>query len=87
LWSPERRGRQGASPLYAAVGYAALTLAFGVLVDRAGARGVLLMHACFGVAAALAWLVADAARLWSRRRNPVSAGVPAAPSKRVRPIS
>jgi hypothetical protein len=87
LWAPERRGRQGASPLYAAVGYAALTLAFGVLVDRAGARGVLLMHACFGVAAALAWLVADAARLWSRRRNPVSAGVPAAPSKRVRPIS
>jgi len=87
LWAPERRGRQGASPLYAAVGYAALTLAFGVLVDRAGARGVLLMHAFFGVAAALAWLVADAARLWSRRRNLASAGVPAAPTKRARPIS
>lgn len=87
LWAPERRGRQGTSPLYAAVGYAALTLAFGVLVDRAGARGVILMHAFFGVAAALAWLAADAARLWSRRRNPLSAGVHAAPAKRARPIS
>jgi len=87
LWAPERRGRQGTSPLYAAVGYAALTLAFGALVDRAGARGVILMHAFFGVAAALAWLAADAARLWSRRRNPVLAGVDAAPAKRARPIS
>jgi len=67
LWAPERRGRQGASPLYAAVGYAVLTLAFGVLVDQTGARGVVLMHAFLGVAAALAWLFADAARLWSRR--------------------
>jgi len=69
LWAPARRGRQGASPLYAGVGYAVLTLAFGVLVDHAGARGVVLMHAFFGIAAALAWLVADAARLWFRRRN------------------
>jgi hypothetical protein len=67
LWAPERRGRQGTSPLYAAVGYAVLTLAFGVLVDAAGARGVVLMHAFFGVGAVLAWLAADAARLWSRR--------------------
>lgn len=66
LWAPARRGRQGASPLYAAVGYAALTLAFGVLIDRTGARGVVLMHALLGFAAALAWLVADAARLWPR---------------------
>jgi hypothetical protein len=87
LWAPERRGRQGASPLVAAVGYAALTLAFGVLVDHAGARGVLLMHAFFGVAAALAWLAADVARLWSRRRNPASASVHAAPTKGARPIS
>jgi hypothetical protein len=74
LWAPERRGRQGASPLYAAVGYAALTLAFGVLVDRAGARGVLLMHAFFGVAAALAWLGANAVRLSSRRRKLAAEG-------------
>lgn len=67
LWAPERRGRQGTSPLSAAAGYAVLTLAFGVLVDQTGARGVVLMHASFGVAAAVAWLVADAARLWSRR--------------------
>jgi hypothetical protein len=87
LWAPERRGRQGASPLYAAVGYAALTLAFGVLVDGAGARGVVLMHAFFGVAAVLAWLVADAARLWSRRRNLTAAGIHAAPTKGARPIS
>jgi len=69
LWAPERRGRQGTSPLYAAAGYAVLTLAFGVLVDHAGARGVVLMHAFFGIAAVLAWLGADAARLWSRRRK------------------
>ena len=74
LWAPERRGRQGASPLYAAVGYALLTLAFGVLVDQAGARGVVLMHAFFGIAAALAWLIADAARLWSRRRKLAAEG-------------
>lgn len=72
LWAPARRGRQGASPLYAAVGYAALTLAFGVLVDHAGARGVAVMHALFGIAALLAWLAADAARLWSRRRKPAA---------------
>jgi len=74
LWAPERRGRQRASPLYAAVGYALLTLGFGVLVDQAGARGVVLMHAFFGIAAALAWLIADAARLWSRRRKPAAEG-------------
>jgi len=67
LWAPERRGRRGASPLVASIGYAALTLAFGVLVEHAGARGVVLMHAILGFAAALAWLLADAARLWSRR--------------------
>jgi len=67
LWAPERRGRQGTSPLYAAVGYALLTLAFGVLVDQAGARGVVLMHAFFGIAAVLAWLISNAARLWSRK--------------------
>jgi len=74
LWAPARRGRRGTSPLYAAVGYALLTLAFGVLVDQAGARGVVLMHAFFGIAAALAWLAADAARLWSRRRKPAAEG-------------
>jgi hypothetical protein len=74
LWAPERRGRQGTSPLYAAVGYAVLTLAFGVLVDATGARGVVLMHAFFGIAAVLAWLAADAARLWSRRRRLATEG-------------
>lgn len=73
LWAPERRGRQGTSPLVAAVGYAVLTLAFGVLVEQAGARGLVLMHAFFGIAAVLAWLAADAARLWSRRRKQAAA--------------
>jgi hypothetical protein len=70
LWAPQRRGRQGASPLLASLGYAALTIAFGVLVEHAGARGVILMHATLGFTAALAWLFADAARLFSRRTNP-----------------
>lgn len=66
LWAPERRGRQGTSPLVAAVGYALLTLAFGVLVDHAGARGLVLMHASFGIAAVLAWLAAGALPAQSR---------------------
>lgn len=73
LWAPERRGRRGASPLVAAIGYAALTLAFGVLVEHAGARGVVLMHVILGFAAAAAWLLADAARLWSRRLSRLTA--------------
>jgi len=69
LWAPQRRGRQGTSPLVASLGYAVLTVAFGVLVEYAGPRGVVLMHASLGFAAALAWLYADAARLLSRRPN------------------
>jgi len=69
LWAPQRRGRQGASPLVASIGYAVLTLAFGLLVEHAGARGVVLMHAFLGFIAALAWLLADAARRWSVRRS------------------
>lgn len=56
LWAPERRSRAGASPLRAALGYAVLTLAFGLLIDRLGARGLVLAHATLGLAAAAAWL-------------------------------
>lgn len=66
LWAPARRGRQGASPLRAGVGYAVLTLAFGVVVQRAGAPGVVAVHAALGVAAALAWLLIAASSLRSR---------------------
>jgi hypothetical protein len=66
LWAPARRGRQGASPLLAGVGYAALTLAFGVIVEHAGARGVAAVHEALGLAAVLAWLVVGAVSLWSR---------------------
>jgi len=69
LWAPQRRGRQGTSPLVASIGYAVLTLAFGVLVEHAGARGVVLMQGFLGFTAALAWLLADAARRWSGRRS------------------
>lgn len=69
LWAPARRGQRGASPLVASIGYAALTLAFGVLVEHTGAHGVVLMHASLGFAAALAWLLADAGRSWSGRRR------------------
>ncbi len=58
LWAPARRGRQGASPLRAAAGYAVLTLAFGLLVEHFGVRGVAAMHVALGLAAALAWLFA-----------------------------
>ena len=56
LWAPERRGRQGASPLRAAVSYALLTLAVGFAVDRLGPVGFTLAHAALGVLALLAWL-------------------------------
>ena len=69
LWAPARRGRQGTSPLYAAAGYALLTVVFGAVVERAGPRGVVFVDAFFGVVAATAWLVADVARRRSRRSN------------------
>jgi hypothetical protein len=56
LWAPARRGQQGTSPLRAAAGYALLTLAFGLVVERFGARGVTATHALLGLVAAAAWL-------------------------------
>lgn len=56
LWAPDRRSRQGASPLRAAIGYAALTLAFGAVVEQFGPAGVSATHVALGVAAVLAWL-------------------------------
>lgn len=57
LWAPARRGRQGASPLRAAAGYALLTLAFGLAVEGLGVRGVAATHVALGAVAAVAWLV------------------------------
>ncbi len=54
LWAPARRGQQGTSPLRAAAGYAALTLLFGLLVQYAGASGVVGVHVALGLAALLA---------------------------------
>lgn len=56
LWAPARRGRQGTSPLRAAAGYALLTVAFGLVVEQAGPRGVSAVHAALGLVAVLAWL-------------------------------
>src|SRR5262249_36090146 len=50
LWAPDRRSRQGASPLRAATGYAALTIAFGLVVEHFGAAGVTVTHAALGLA-------------------------------------
>jgi hypothetical protein len=66
LWAPARRGRQGASPLRAAAGYAVLTLAFGLIVEHAGPRGVVAVHAALGFAAVLAWVFRGAASRWAR---------------------
>ena len=66
LWAPARRGQQGASPLRAAAGYALLTLAFGVVVEYAGPRGVADVHAVLGFAAAAAWLVSEFLKAFSR---------------------
>ena len=56
LWAPARRGSAGSSPLRAAAGYAALTLAFGLLLEASGARGAAAAHAALGAAALAAWI-------------------------------
>jgi len=66
LWAPERRGRQGTSPLHAAAGYALLTVLFGLLVERAGSHGVVAVHVFLGLAAVSAWMFSLAAGLWTR---------------------
>jgi hypothetical protein len=62
LWSPERRSRQGTSPLRPAIGYAALTLLVGVAVEHLGPPGLALLQAALGLAAALAWAYVLATR-------------------------
>jgi hypothetical protein len=66
LWAPNQRSRRGASPLRAAIGYAALTIAFGVVVEHFGAAGVAATHAALGLAACAAWLLSAAAIPWAR---------------------
>lgn len=58
LWAPQRRARQGSSPLHAAIGYALLTLAFGIAVDRLGAFGVAAAHVALALAAVAALTLA-----------------------------
>jgi hypothetical protein len=75
LWAPARRGQKGASPVRAAAGYAALTLAFGLVVEHFGVRGVAAMHVALGLGAVLAWYL----RWWPLRvaggdRSPASTG-------------
>ena len=60
LWAPARRGERGTSPLRAAAGYALLTLAFGVVVERFGVAGVAAVHGALGAAALAAWIVVAA---------------------------
>jgi len=79
LWAPARRGQQGASPLIAAAGYALLTLAFGVVVEQFGTRGVAAIHALLGIGALLAWLVSSTARATARG---AAARTPAPPAAR-----
>jgi hypothetical protein len=57
LWAPARRGSAGASPWRAALGYASLTLGFGLLVAAFGERGVAAAHLALGLAALGAWCV------------------------------
>jgi hypothetical protein len=66
LWAPARRGQQGASPLRAAAGYAAVTLAFGLVVEQAGVHGVAAVHVALGMAAVMAWMLRAAAASWTR---------------------
>lgn len=56
LWAPDRRSRAGASPWHAALGYALLTLAVGLVVARFGVQGVAGVHVALGLAAGAAGL-------------------------------
>jgi hypothetical protein len=69
LWAPARRGQKGTSPLRAAAGYALLTIVFGLVVEQAGPRGVVAVHAALGAAAVLAWVLAAAARAHTTARE------------------
>jgi hypothetical protein len=62
LWSPDRRSRQGTSPLRAGISYAALTLGVGLAVEQQGPMGLAIVHAALGLAAALAWAYGAATR-------------------------
>ncbi|MEJ8855088.1 hypothetical protein WKW79_10945 [Variovorax robiniae] len=62
LWSPDRRSRQGTSPLRPAIGYAALTMGVGLAVEQWGPAGLALTQAGLGLAAALAWAYVLATR-------------------------
>ncbi|HXD07554.1 MAG TPA: hypothetical protein VN680_16000 [Burkholderiaceae bacterium] len=77
LWAPDRRAGQGASSLRAAIGYAALTIAFGVLVDRYGVRGVTGAHAALGLAAILAWGFGAMRGAWVRSHRDAGVELPA----------
>ena len=55
LWSPERRSRQGTSPLRAGIGYAALTMVVGAAVEHHGPSGLAITQAALGLAAVLAF--------------------------------
>lgn len=78
LWAPARRGRQGTSPLRAAAGYALLTLAFGVAVDRFGVTGVVAVHAVLGAAALAAWAAIASARAFAAAASARTPATPAA---------
>jgi len=56
LWAPDRRSRAGASPWHAALGYALLTLAVGLVVARFGVQGMAGVHVALGLAAGAAGL-------------------------------
>ena len=75
LWSPDRRSRQGTSPLRAALGYAVITLGVGAAVAQLGATGLAITQAALGLVATLAWLYGLATgRQVAARRMSGSAG-------------
>ncbi len=56
LWAPNRRAQKGTSPVRAGLGYAVLTLGFGVVVAHRGLAGVSATHTLIALTACIAWL-------------------------------
>jgi hypothetical protein len=66
LWAPQRRARRGSSPLRAAIGYALLTMVFGIVAERLGAFGIAAAHVALALAAVAALALAVSRALLAR---------------------
>ena len=66
LWAPARRGQTRRIAAARRRRLCGVTLAFGLVVEHFGVRGVAAMHVALGLGAIAAWLVRGAPVVWLR---------------------